>query len=303
MIVVTGATGVLGRALLDIIRDAGEPVQVVSSAHVDLRVTDQVDELFARLKPRIVYHLAAKVHGLGGNQQFPAEMFTDNIRINTNVIDAARRSGCEKFVAASTVAIYSPDAPKPVSEDSIWNGPPHGAEAYYGHAKRAMLAQLEAVQRQYGLSFAYSIMTNIYGRNDRYDPEFGHVIPSLIAKFHDAVSSGTGIEVWGRGIAERDFIHATDAARALTLIAASHEGSINIATGHIVPIREIVNILAQHCGVTDIRWDTSKPDGELIRRYDVSRLKALDFVPTISLPDGLRDTYDWYAAAYPGVRR
>ena len=302
MILVTGGSGVLGRALVSALRADGQEVHVLSSSEIDLRDRDRTIALFKALRPKRVYHLAAKVFGLGGNTQFPAEMFADNVRINMNVIDGVHQSECEKIVAVSTVATYSSGAPRPVVEDSIWNGPPHRAEGAYGHAKRAMLAQLDAYAKQYGLRFAYPIMTNIYGPHDRFDPVHGHVIPSLVAKFHQAALSGEGVVVWGTGRAERDFLYADDAATALIRIAAAQEGPINVATGETVPIRRVVELLSTLSGVSDVRWDATKPDGQLERSYNVDKLRALGFVPHITIEQGLAQTLEWYTRNYPAVR-
>ena len=302
MILVTGASGVLGMSLVAQLQAQGETVSTVSSTDVDLRDREATMVAIGRLRPRRIFHLAAKVHGLGGNSAFQAEMFSDNARINMNVIDAAHRCGCEKFIAVSTVAIYASDLPRPVKETAIWDGAPHASERAYGQAKRAMLAQLEAYRSQYGFAFAYPIMTNLYGPHDRYDPVHGHVVPSLIAKFHAAAMRGGHVDVWGTGRAERDFLFADDAARALTLVCQSGEGPINVATGKTVAVREIVNILVELTGVTDVRWDATKPDGQLERSYDVSKLLALGFDPAHKIVDGLHRTYDWYAAQFPNVR-
>ena len=303
MILVTGAGGVLGNALVAHLREVGREFKVIDSAHVDLRNVEATRRAFESVRPRIVYHLAARVHGLGGNTRYPAEMFTDNLHINTNVIEAAHHAGCEKIVAVSTVAIYSSDAPRPTNEGSVWLGPPHRSEQAYGHAKRAMLAQLEAFKAQHGLAYAYPILTNIYGPHDRFDTENGHVVPSLVAKFYRAASEGGWVDVWGTGVAERDFIMARDAARALVLIGDRHEGPINVATGGTVRIRDVVETLAALSGVSDVRWDIEKPDGQLERLYDVARLRALGFESIVSLGEGLRETYDWYASHFPNVRQ
>lgn len=303
MILVTGSSGVLGRALVASLSEAGKEIVAISSRDVDLRDRAATLALMRRLKPTQVFHLAAKVHGLGGNSAFMAEMFTDNALININVIDGAHQAGCEKFIGVSTVATYSSQAARPTVESSIWDGPPHNSERAYGHAKRAMLAQLEAYQSQYGMTFAYPIMTNIYGPHDRFDAVHGHVVPSLVTKFHMAAQSGSHVDVWGTGIAERDFIYADDAARALVTIAQYGNGPINVATGETVSIRHVVEVLSEHSGVSDVRWDANKPDGQLDRSYDVSKLVELGFAPRVSVADGLRATYEWYVANVAHVRR
>ncbi len=302
MIVVTGGGGVLGRPLVRLLETAGMPVRVIGSSELDLRDAAATNDYFAALRPSLVYHLAARVHGLGGNTRYPAEMYTDNIRINTNVIDAAVRAGVEKIVAVSTVATYASDLPQPASEDMIWRGPPHGSELAYGHAKRAMLAQLQAYAAQHGLRFAYPILTNIYGPEDRFDQIYGHVVPSLVAKFHAAKQSGGSVQVWGTGRAERDFLYGEDAAHALVRIAKDIEGPVNVATGKTVRIADVVELLAQHSGVDNVQWDATKPDGQLERSYDVSRLASIGFEARTSIAAGLAQTYDWYAKAFPDVR-
>lgn len=302
MIVVTGGSGVLGTALVETLRNNGQHVEVIGSDRVDLRDRDRTIEAIKQLRPSAIYHLAAKVFGLGGNTRFPAEMFSENVRINMNVIDAARHAGCPKIIAVSTVAAYASNLPRPVVENSIWAGPPHQSEAAYGHAKRAMLAQLDAYAQQYGLRFAYPIMTNIYGPHDRFDAEHGHVIPSLIAKFHRAAMNGVAVDVWGTGSAERDFIYAADAADALIRIGRHMEGPVNVATGHVCSIREVVEVLSAHTGVVDIRWDATKPDGQLERSYNIDRLTSLDFKPQMTIKQGIGRTMDWYTDNYPNVR-
>ena len=302
MILVTGASGVLGSALLRCLSGTDEDVVGIRSSDADLRDAANTMAIFEKYRPRVVYHTAARVHGIMGNKQFPAEMFLDNVRININVIDAAYRTGCEKFVGASTVATYPAHAPFPISEDSIWNGTPHHSEEFYAHAKRAMLAQLRSYHLQYGFKYSYAILTNLYGRDDRFDIKHGHVIPSLIANFFEASKNGKGVSVWGTGAAKRDFLYADDAARALIAIEGGEVGVYNVATGTTIAVRDVVDILKDITGVNNVIWDSSKPDGQLDRSYDVSRLEALGFRPQHTLRDGLDATYKWYSKNYPNVR-
>ena len=302
MILVTGSGGVLGRALGDALAQGTEPYRLLTRADVDLTDHDVTAALFRHVRPRLVFHLAGRVHGLMGNSRYPADMYVENTRINTAVVEAARIAGCAKIVAASTVAVYQSHGTRPVSEDMIWDGPPHPSEAAYAHAKRAMLAHLEAVQAQHGLVFAYPILTNLYGPHDRFDEANGHVVPSLISKFHGAANGQGPVKVWGTGAAERDFMASADAARALLLIGEAHQGPINVATGQTVRIRELVEILQRHTGTREVEWDATKPDGQMLRQYDISRLRALGFKPLIPLADGIAQTYDWFAGAR-GARR
>jgi GDP-L-fucose synthase len=242
MILLTGASGVIGNALIEQFERAKVEYSVLSHAMVNLLDFEATRARFQAVAPTIVVHLAARVHGLMGNKRYPAEMFRENVLINTNVIEAAHLSGCKRIIAAGTVAAYPSNTPMPMQESSVWNGPPHGSEWAYANAKRAMLAHLEAAHVQYGISFAYPMFTNIYGPHDRFDVANGHVIPSLIAKFHEAATKGTAVEVWGTGVAERDFIFSEDAARAIMPLLSGFEGPINIASGNTIPIRQTVEI-------------------------------------------------------------
>lgn len=304
-ILVTGASGVIGQALVERLREVGhENVVALTSADCDLRDEHATVDLFKQYQPVLVFHLAAKVAGIMGNMVNRAGAYLDNIRINTNVIEASHLSGAKKIVAMGTTAIYSDIVPLPMREDDIWLGPPHHSEAPYGHAKRAMLAQLTAYNEQYGLGYAYCISTNLYGAHDKFDENFGHVLPSLISKFSRACREGTSISVWGDGSPQRDFLYARDAAEALRLVAEKGEGAINLATGSPVSIREVVELLAEVSGFTgDIIWDATKPNGQMLREYSTDRLFGLGFSPNYSLREGLAETYAWYRANEQNVRR
>jgi GDP-L-fucose synthase len=303
MILVTGCSGVLGQALLAELRLHHE--NVVGLRRTDLLLEDEQATLdyFRAHRPRLVFHAAARVHGIMGNHDFPCDVYTQNIRVNTNVVEAARQWGCEKITAISTVAAYPHGTEMPIKEAYFWNGAPHYSERAYAQSKRAMLAHLEACKAQYGLDFTYPIVTNLFGPHDRFDETHGHVVPSLVSKFYRAAETGSQVQVWGTGAARRDFMFAADAAAAIVLASRAKSGALNIATGHTVAIREVVEALADIAGVTDVVWDSTKPDGQMDRTYDVSHLIELGFQPKLSLKDALRATYDWYAANYPDVRR
>jgi GDP-L-fucose synthase len=304
-ILVTGGGGVLGSALLRVLKQAGAQT-VLAPTRVDCDLLDKgaVNTLFAEASPTLVFHLAGRVSGIQGNIAFPGAAFHDNAVININVIEAARLFGCKKIVAAGTTAIYSDRAPLPMKEDDLWLGAPHGSEASYGHAKRAMLAQLDAYAQQYGLDYGYMICTNLYGPNDRFDERYGHVVPSLISRFHNAANQGLDeIVVWGDGTPTRDFLFAEDAARAFLTVAEHGSGAFNTATGGATSIRQLVETVGEVAGYTGaICWDTNKPNGQQRRAYDVSRISELGWRPTVGLAEGLRQTYDWFAGG-DAIRR
>jgi GDP-L-fucose synthase len=302
MILVTGCSGVLGSALLSALRARGDDVLGVRSAELDLTDTQATLAFFKGKSAQVIYHAAARVHGLMGNREFPCDVYTENTRINTNVIEAARLSGCKKIIAISTVAAYPDGLPFPISESAFWNGSPHKSEQAYAHSKRAMLAHLEACKAQYGMDFTYPIVTNLFGPHDKFDEEHGHVIPSLVSKFYRAANTGEPVNVWGTGRAKRDFMFGEDAAAAIILAGERVSGAINIASGQTVPIASVVDYLAKASGVSNVVWDPSKPDGQLDRSYDVSKLAALEFKAKTTLEAAVHATYAWYAENYPNVR-
>jgi GDP-L-fucose synthase len=301
---VTGATGLMGTALVAELRTAGDEVIALGSDDADLRDVEAAEAVLARHRPEIVYHLAARVRGIMGNAGSQGDAFLDNVRINTNAIDAARKAGARKVVAMGSAAIYADTVPLPMQEDAVWAGRPHRSEAGYAHAKLAMLAQLEATCEQWGLEFAYCISTNLFGPHDRFDERHGHVIPSLISKFHWAMTTGEPVTVWGSGTPMRDFLHVDDAAAAMRQIGETGLGTVNLASGEAVSIRAVAELLAEIVGYRrEIVWDRTKPDGQLRRAYDVTRLRALGVGPGRTLRDGLAETYTWFAANADRARR
>ncbi len=303
-VIVTGAGGMLGRRVVEELSGAGyEPVGI-TRAVVDLIDTSSTHAVFADAKPDAVIHLAARVAGLGGNLAAPGEMFYENIMINTNVVEASRRAGVKKFVGVGSTAIYSDLVSLPMREEDIWLGPPHGSEAPYGNAKRAMLAQLQSYGQQYGLKYAYAVLTNSFGPDDRFDEKHGHVMPSLISKFHRASLDGSPVTIWGTGKPQRDFIYSKDAARAFRLMMERSEGAVNVASGVEISIRELVTLIAQVCDFKGgIDWDDTKPDGQALRQYDTTRLKTLAFRPAFDLRTGVKETYEWFDRHRTSTRR
>lgn len=303
-VLVTGATGLMGAALLQELREGGADAVGVSSGDADLTDFAATRALFARHRPELVFHLAARVRGIMGNHGVHGQAYLDNIRINTNAIEAARLAGARKVVAMGSAAIYGDAVPLPMCEEEVWTGPPHPSEAGYAHAKRAMLAQLEAYRDQWGLDYAYCISTNLFGPHDRFDEAHGHVVPSLISKFHRAAHTGEPVTVWGTGAPRRDFLYVKDAARAMRLIGEGFTGPINLATGRAVSIRETVELVAEVASYRgEVAWDASKPDGQRLRDYDVRRLAALGFAPRFALRAALAETYSWFDANATTARR
>ncbi|HLT70171.1 MAG TPA: GDP-L-fucose synthase [Acidimicrobiales bacterium] len=299
-VVVTGGRGFLGRALCARLRERGVGRLVApSSADYDLRRPDDVARLFADTQPDLVFHLAARVGGIGANMARPADLYLDNLLMGTYVIEEARKAGTPKTVVTGTICSYPKHTPVPFREDSLWQGYPEETNAPYGVAKLAQLVQAQANRAQYGQNVIYLMPTNLYGPGDKFHPAVSHVIPALIKKCVDAVESGADhIEVWGTGSASREFLYVDDAAEGLVLAAEHYDGPdpVNLGTDEELPIRDLATMIAELTGFTgEIRWDTSKPDGQPRRRVDPSRAAELfGFKAQVPFAEGLRRTIDWY---------
>lgn len=296
-ILVTGAAGMVGAHVVDLLRKRGNDVTGVGRADCDLRDATMTRKMFEAVRPTHVFHSAACVYGIIGNMTRPGQSFLENLLINTNVIESARRVGVRKVTAMGTGCVYPyPPVHTPLREEDIFLGRPHPSEAGYAHAKLAMLAMLETYG-QTEFDWAYVVSCNLFGPRDKFDPVNGHVVPALIRKFYEAKRDGTPVTVWGTGSAKRDFIYIKDAARAIVTIMDEGSGAINMGTSCVWRISDIVSALTRISGLPQERvlWDTTKPDGVDYRGYDLSRLNALRFVPSYSITRGLQETWEWYA--------
>jgi GDP-L-fucose synthase len=294
-ILVTGAAGMLGSHVCDLLDSQGRYVLALNRQACDLRDPFATRKLFERLRPTDVFHSAACVYGIMGNMADPARCFLENIQINTNVIEAARQVGVRKVTAMGTGCIYPyPPLSLPLKETDIFMGRPHPSEAGYAHAKLAMLAQLESCK--FDMEFAYIVSCNLFGPRDKFDPVNGHVIPALIRKFYEAKRDGKSVVVWGDGSAQRDFIYAKDAARVVQTVMDNVIGPINMGTDSILSIGQIVEVLTNISGLPKDRvvWDRSKPNGVDYRGYDLTMLRNTGFEPSYSIAAGLQETWEWY---------
>lgn len=305
-ILITGGNGLVGRALIKELENQGFH-QIIAPRSQECDFTHMTDTLtlFEKTQPDYVFHLAAAVYGIMGNMQNKGISFLHNTLINTHIIEACRKYAVKKVVAMGTGCVYPYPSPAALlSENIIWQGEPHPSENSYAHAKRAMLAQLNAYQESDNLDFAFVISGNLYGPHDKFDIEHGHVTPSLIRKFYEASKIKGKVNIWGNGSARRDFLYSEDVARALILIMQQYRGPINMGSGQVNSIKDIVDILADYTQLkNNIVWDESKPNGQEYRAYELSKLFALGFKPQINLSEGIQRTYDWYATNENSARR
>jgi len=299
-ILVTGGAGFLGSAIINHLHAQGvseSQISVPRSNKMDLRIWENCVE--AVKNKDIVIHLAARVGGIGFNQKYPAFLFYDNAIIGIQIIEAARREGVAKCVILGTVCAYPKFTPVPFQEKDLWNGYPEETNAPYGLAKKMLLVQSQAYRQQYGFNSIYLLPVNLYGPKDNFNPESSHVIPALIRKFVEAVEEGhKSVEVWGTGAASREFLYVDDCARAIVLATEKYNkpDPVNIGAGREISIRDLVTLIGKLTGFKgEIRWDTSKPDGQPRRCLDVSRAeKEFGFRATTSFEEGLKNTIEWY---------
>ncbi|HMS11643.1 MAG TPA: GDP-L-fucose synthase [Microthrixaceae bacterium] len=299
-VLITGGGGFLGRAVRRAV-ERRDPARVLcpSSADYDLREAAQVTAMLDDHRPDVVIHLAARVGGIGANLERPADLYLDNLLMGTHVLEATRRADTAKTVIVGTICSYPKFTPVPFEESSLWQGYPEETNAPYGIAKLAQLVQLQANRAQYGQSAIYLMPTNLYGPGDKFHPAVSHVIPALIKKCVDAVEAGADhIDVWGTGSASREFLYVDDAAEGIALATERYDDAdpVNLGTDEERPIRDLVVMIAEMVGFAgEIRWDTTRPDGQPRRRVDPSRARrAFGFEAEVRFEDGLRRTIDWY---------
>lgn len=301
-IYVAGHQGLIGSAILRRLqREGNRPVIVRTRSQLDLTVQDDASRFFAAEKPQVVFLAAGKVGGIVENRDFPADFITQNLRIQINVMQAAFENGVEKLFFFGSSCMYPRECPQPMAEDLLLAGKPEPTSMAYAIAKLAGIHTCLAYNRQLGKTCFLPVIPNsAYGPNDNFDPQSGHVLSALMARFHEAKMSGAGnVTLWGSGSPHREFVHADDIADAclhlLQRDVSALEFPLNIGVGADISIRELAEKIASVVGYAGkLDWDTTKPDGAPRKLLDSARLRASGWSPAISFDAGLRNTYDWY---------
>jgi GDP-L-fucose synthase len=295
---VAGHNGLVGSALVR--RLASEECEIITAqrGEFDLRDPAKVDRWMRESHPQAVFLAAARVGGIHANNTRPAEFIYDNLMIQTNVLEAARRYGVEKLMFLGSSCIYPRMAPQPMPESALLSGPLEPTNQWYAVAKIAGVKLAQAYRRQYGCDFVSVMPTNLYGPGDNFDLTSSHVVPALIAKAHRAKIEGAeSLEIWGTGQPKRELLYVDDAADGMVFIMRhySDEEIINIGVGQDLTIAELAEAVCRATGFQGrIHFDPSKPDGTPRKLVDVSRLNALGWRPKVSLEDGLKRTYRWH---------
>ena len=280
----------------------------MTRTHAELDLTDQaaVRRFFAGEHPEYVFLAAAKVGGILANDTSPADCIRDNLFIQTNVIDAAYRSGVKKLLFLGSSCIYPKHAPQPMKEEHLLTGPLEPTNEWYAVAKIAGIKMCQAYRRQYGFNAIALMPTNLYGPGDNFDLQTSHVLPALVRKFHEAKISGAPrIVVWGTGKPRREFLHVDDLAAASLFLMRHYDAEeiVNVGVGEDISIAELVGLIREVVGYQgEIVYDSSKPDGTPRKLLDVSRLQALGWKARISLREGVTATYRWYVENGHGLK-
>jgi GDP-L-fucose synthase len=298
-IYVAGHRGLVGSALVRAMQSRGyQRILVRTRAELDLTQQVAVRDFFDRERPDAVILAAARVGGIHANNSRPAEFIRDNLLIQDHVIDAAQRSGVDKFVFLGSSCIYPKLAEQPIREDSLLSGPLEPTNEWYAIAKIAGVKLCQALRREYGFNAICLMPTNLYGPGDNFDLQQAHVLPALLRRIHEAKRSGSAnVTVWGSGAPRREFLHVDDLADAVLYLLHEYDGEpiVNIGWGKDISILELAELLVSAIDYTgQLVFDTTKPDGTPRKLLDVGRLTALGWAPTIALREGIQSTYAWF---------
>lgn len=301
-IFVAGHKGLVGSSIVNELKNQGfQNLILKPSDELDLRNQNSVSGFFREFSPEYVFLAAARVGGIGANNRFRGQMIYDNLMIQTNVIHHACISGVKKLLFLGSSCIYPKFAPQPMKEEYLLTSELEKTNEPYAIAKIAGLKMVESYNLEYGTDFLSVMPTNLYGENDNFDLETGHVLPVMIRKFHEAKISGNEfVELWGTGSPKREFLYSGDLAKAVVLLmneVSDAKTHINIGTGKDLTIRELAELIKKITGFQGaIKWDNSKPDGTPRKLLDVSKMSGLGWFPEMDLEQGVSRVYEWYKA-------
>jgi GDP-L-fucose synthase len=301
-IYLAGHTGLIGSAIKRTL-DSNGFYNLTTASHIELELTDAmaVEHFFVSIKPEYVILAAGRVGGIVENQKYPADFMNINLAIQLNVLRAAHRVGVRKLIFFGSSCMYPRECSQPMKESALFSGYPEPTSLAYAVSKLVGMQMCLAYNQQYGEKrFIPVIPTSVFGPNDNFDPDSGHVLSALIRRFHDAKKVGASVvQLWGSGSPQREFIHADDLARACLVLLQTNISKLvlplNVGTGEELTVRELAEKVADVVGYKGlITWDESKPDGALRKRLDSSRILATGWSPEVTLASGLLSTYQWF---------
>jgi GDP-L-fucose synthase len=298
-IYVAGHRGLVGSAIVRAIEAGGNHIWIGKSrSELDLLDRKAVFEYVAKEKPDAIVIAAAKVGGIHANSTYPVEFLSENLQIETNLMDAAHASEIQRLLFLGSSCVYPKLAKQPIKEEYLLTGELEKTNEAYAIAKISGLKLVQAYRKQYGHKWISAMPTNMYGPGDNFDLENSHVLPALIRKFHDAKVQGKpSVTLWGTGSPKREFLHSDDLGRACIFLLENYDDdvAINVGVGEDVSIKELAELIQGVIGFEgEINWDSSKPDGTPRKLLDVSRISRLGWKAQIRLVEGIRSTYEWF---------
>jgi len=297
-ILVAGGSGLVGSAIVRELKRLNQDVFGISSKDVDLLDRAKTFEFIRNIKPTAIIDSAAKVGGIGGNNSYPVEFLSQNLQIQSNLMDAAHAAKVPKFVFLGSSCIYPRNCAQPIKEEYLLTGELEQTNSAYAVAKIAGIELIKSYRKEYGYKWISVMPTNMYGPNDNFDLENGHVLPVLIRKFIEAKRSDSSkVTLWGSGAPLREFMHVDDFAKAVLVCMDKYDDSkqINVGSGHEVSIKELAGKISKAVGFSgEIIWDSNKPDGTPRKVLDSSKVTKLGWKPLISLDKGIESLVEWY---------
>jgi GDP-L-fucose synthase len=300
-IIVAGATGLVGSAIVDAFELQGHEVLGISRSVVELMDSNAVEKFVECINPKLIVDAAAKVGGIGANNSYPVEFLSDNLTIQGNLMRAAHKARVSNFVFLGSSCIYPRDCAQPIKEEYLMTGPLEETNSAYAVAKIAGIEMIKSYRKEYGTKWISLMPTNLYGPGDNFNLAASHVLPAFIRRFIEAAETGAEkVTLWGSGSPLREFLHVNDLAEAVLIAAENYDSSLhlNVGTGEDISIRDLAHKVANAAGfIGHIEWDLTKPDGTPRKVLDVSRIKALGWKPTITLEEGIASTIAWYKEA------
>jgi GDP-L-fucose synthase len=300
-VIVAGATGLAGSAIVKEFESRGCDVVGINRSVVDLLDSRATQDFIGKIQPSLIVDAAAKVGGIGANNSYPVEFLSDNIAIQGNLMRAAHKANVPNFVFLGSSCIYPRDCAQPIKEEYLMTGTLEATNSAYAVAKIAGIEMINSYRKEYGTKWISLMPTNLYGPRDNFDLTSSHVLPAFIRRFVEAAETGAEkVVLWGSGAPLREFLHVNDLARAIVIAAEKYDSNmhLNVGTGDDLSIKELAEKVAEFAGFTgQIEWDDSLPDGTPRKVLDVSRIRALGWEPTITLDEGVESTIAWYKEA------
>lgn len=303
-IVVTGATGFLGRHLLPQLKIQYPQAEIIalSSQNYDLMNPMEVVKMFEDLQPEILIHLAAYSGGIGANRSYPADFYYRNTLLTALVFEQAAKYNVKKMIYTMGGCSYPATATSPIDESQMWQGYPQAESAGYSSAKKMGIVASQSYRTQYGLNSVVLIPGNLYGEYDNFRNNESHVVPALVRRFYEAkLNQLEEVAMWGSGKPQRDFVYAEDVAKVMPYFIENYDSSepINISSGTTTPIKELAELVKETTGFEGkLSWDTTKPDGQMVKIFDVKKLNSLGLSCDTNIKDGLEKTFAWLSKNY-----